>query len=449
MKTYLLFILSLLAIIGLPITFNGQTVWINEFHYENSGNDTIEFIELVVDTLSTTNLENIHITLVNGNDNASYGEISFADFIRTDTIDSFLFLVAEVGSIQNGSPDGIALLYNDKITEFISYEGAFTTSTWGLSTDIMVEESASTPVGYSLQRIGRGDNYPDFSWDTPRKNTKGTLNENQILSRLPYIQFVESKIYLSETDETKNITIEITIENIGQQDVSFSLEIIPRSSSASQDDFNGLSLILNKELNFPSTGNDRDTITVSIRPNDDSIYEGEEILLLRLAGDGFVTENPLSIILSDNENPTIVINEIFFNPPLANSILDPIDDEFIEIANSENNNINISGWTIENKRGTQYTFTDEAVISHNGAIVVFGYSSSESQESPAHIENTNTIALAGSGLSLNNEGDDIKLKNSLGVVIDSVSYSSNPSGASWTRAPRYYWWIYDTQYRRK
>jgi hypothetical protein len=47
------------------------------------------------------------------------------------------------------------------------------------STDIGVAESSTTPVGQSLQLIGTGNKYSDFTWSGPIASTSGAVNANQ------------------------------------------------------------------------------------------------------------------------------------------------------------------------------------------------------------------------------------------------------------------------------
>lgn len=91
----------------------------------------------------------------------------------------------DISDIQNGGPDGIALV-NDlgSVIQFLSYEGSFT-ATSGVaagitSTDIGVAETSSTLAGYSLQLMGIGREYADFSWaPLPVEQTFGEINYRQ------------------------------------------------------------------------------------------------------------------------------------------------------------------------------------------------------------------------------------------------------------------------------
>ena len=77
--------------------------------------------------------------------------------------------------IQNGSPDGVALVSPGGLVEFLSYEGTFTAAggaaTGVTSTDIGVTEVGTEPLGLSLQRNGTG------TWNAPAANTFGSCND--------------------------------------------------------------------------------------------------------------------------------------------------------------------------------------------------------------------------------------------------------------------------------
>jgi hypothetical protein len=78
----------------------------------------------------------------------------------------------------------MALIDNNGIVvQFLSYEGSFVAvgneANGMVSTDIGVSESGTTPVGYSLQLIGAGVNYEDFSWNIEGPESFTTCNPGQ------------------------------------------------------------------------------------------------------------------------------------------------------------------------------------------------------------------------------------------------------------------------------
>lgn len=165
------------------------TVFINEFHYDNNGDDTNEFIEIA--GAAGTDLTGWSIVLYNGSNGTVYGNtINLTGTISDEGNGFGIGAVADFSSngIQNGEPDGIALVdNNDNVVQFLSYEGTFTAvggpADGMTSTDIGVEQGSSTAVDSSLQLQGEGEADSDFSWvAVDGSNTKGSINASQTFS---------------------------------------------------------------------------------------------------------------------------------------------------------------------------------------------------------------------------------------------------------------------------
>ncbi len=69
------------------------------------------------------------------------------------------------------------------LVQFLSYEGPMTATAGPAigetSTDIGVAETATTPVGQSLQLTGEGTTYGDFTWTGPADDSPGSVNTGQ------------------------------------------------------------------------------------------------------------------------------------------------------------------------------------------------------------------------------------------------------------------------------
>ncbi len=183
MKEKLLVFVGLLLICG---TARAQNAWINEFHYDNSGADMGEFVEVIIDDAGSFALSDFTVTLYNGADNSVYGSMHDLDtFTSGDVVSGFTVFSKLISGIQNGSPDGLALSYQGTLIEFLCYEGTFTAS-GGVAdgvtcTDVGVAESGSTPAGFSLQRTGTGSKGSDFTWTGPSDDSPGSVNAGQTL----------------------------------------------------------------------------------------------------------------------------------------------------------------------------------------------------------------------------------------------------------------------------
>jgi uncharacterized protein len=168
---------------------NDSTVWINEFHYDNTGTDAGESIEIAGP--SCTDLTGWSIVLYNGANGQTYGTSLLSGAIP-DQSGGYGTVVVTYPSngIQNGSPDGIALVGPSEVVQFLSYEGTFTATNGPAagqdSTDIGVAQSGSEPVGSSLQLSGSGTTYGDFTWaEIEGSNTSGQPNAGQSFEGVP------------------------------------------------------------------------------------------------------------------------------------------------------------------------------------------------------------------------------------------------------------------------
>lgn len=166
------------------LSLNAQpNIWVNEFHYDNLGGDVGEFIEVVVPS-TFGDLSNVTLTLYNGSNGRVYGSHTLDTFSSGGTSFGFTLYSKNIPGIQNGGPDGFSLDYSGTVIQFLSYEGSFTASEGpanGMtSEDVGVSEPGNTPVGNSLQLVGQGTQYSDFTWSSPAPNTQGQPNNDGV-----------------------------------------------------------------------------------------------------------------------------------------------------------------------------------------------------------------------------------------------------------------------------
>ena len=156
-------------------------VFINELHYDNDGSDVGEAVEIA--GLAGTDLTGWSLVAYNGSGGAPYNTVPLSGTLP-DEGSGFGTLAYGVNGLQNGAPDGVALVGADGVVrQFLSYEGAFTASGGpadGLtSSDIGVSEGSSTPTGFSLQLTGTGGTYDAFTWAGPAAASFGKVNDRQ------------------------------------------------------------------------------------------------------------------------------------------------------------------------------------------------------------------------------------------------------------------------------
>ncbi|MCC9136104.1 DUF5689 domain-containing protein [Pontibacter silvestris] len=179
-------------------------VFINEIHYDNTGTDEGEGVEVA--GLAGTDLTGWQLVPYNGNNGAAYSALTLSGTIP-DQQSGFGTVFFSISGLQNGAPDGVALVDAEgNVLQFISYEGSFAATNGpaaGLtSTDIGIEEGASSPVGFSLQLTGTGSAYEDFTWVADVAATYNTLNNSQVFLPLQDIVFINEIHYDNEGTDT-------------------------------------------------------------------------------------------------------------------------------------------------------------------------------------------------------------------------------------------------------
>ena len=134
------------------------SVWVTEIHYDNVGTDVNEAIE--VEGPAGTDLTGWTIVLYNGNGGVPYDTLELAGTLTNQCNGRGTAWTWALG-LQNGSPDGLALVTpRDSVVEFLTYEGSFT-ATAGPAlgvppTVIPVSQEPAPAIGQSLHRDATG-----------------------------------------------------------------------------------------------------------------------------------------------------------------------------------------------------------------------------------------------------------------------------------------------------
>jgi len=172
------FVIICLALTGQAY---GQSVFINEIHYDNTGTDAGEGVELA--GLAGTDLSGWQLVPYNGSNGTTYSALTLSGTIPNQQA-GYGTVLFPITGLQNGAPDGIALVNTaGSVVQFLSYEGVFVATNGPAagqtSTDIGVTEESSTPANFSLQLTGSGFNYSDFTWSGPIASTANVINIGQ------------------------------------------------------------------------------------------------------------------------------------------------------------------------------------------------------------------------------------------------------------------------------
>lgn len=172
--------LFLWFVLGL-FSASAQAVFINEIHYDNVSADSGEAVELAGE--AGVDLTDWSLMFYRGEDQTAYKTKNLSG-VFPDMQAGFGVLGFSISGIQNGSPDGVALVNADNVvTQFLSYEGSFTAiggpANGLFSTDIGVSEDPPVTVDFSLQLSGTGNTYNDFVWGPAMLASFGTINAGQ------------------------------------------------------------------------------------------------------------------------------------------------------------------------------------------------------------------------------------------------------------------------------
>ncbi len=167
---------------------------INEVEYDESGTDNAEFVEIYNGTSAAVSLSGYSLVFVNGGTNTSYltqslsaaGSLAAGQYLVVGNAS----VAAAAGAlkisfasgndkIQNGAPDGVALISGSTLVDALSYEGSITAAAiTGVGTVSLVEGTAlpasvadSNTATKSLCRYPNGTDNDNASTDWALRTT--------------------------------------------------------------------------------------------------------------------------------------------------------------------------------------------------------------------------------------------------------------------------------------
>ncbi len=375
------------------------TVFINEIHYDNTGTDSGEFIEIAGP--AGTDLSGYSIVLYNGSGGASYRTDALSGTIP-DQNNGFgtVSLTYPVNGIQNGAPDGVALVQGATVIQFLSYEGVFTATNGPangmVSTDIGVTEAGSEPVGLSLQLVGSGSTYSDFTWTTPSAQSPGGVNAGQTFGGVVGATMSIDDVSVVEGDGgTVDATFTVTVTG-SHSGITFDIATVDDTATTADADY-----IAQSQLGVTlAPGTASYTFTVAVMG--DATFEATEqfqVVLSNVFGAGVADNTGLGSITNDDDPPVVasdvVISQVYGGGGNSGA---PLSNDFIELFNRGASPVNLTGWSV------QYTSSGGSgtwqVTPLSGSIAPGGYylvrqaaGATASGSLPAH-DASGTIAMA-------------------------------------------------------
>jgi predicted extracellular nuclease len=403
----------------LTATAFATDVFINEIHYDNDSTDIGEAIEVA--GIAGTDLSTLSLVLYNGSNGTTYNTQKLSGVLPNQQ-SGFGTLFFAISGIQNGAPDGIALVDSDNnVLQFISYEGALTATNGPAngktSINIGVSETSSTPVGHSLQLSGLGTTYEDFTWQAADVSTFGAINTEQSFGDV-MVDLSPTVLSISPANGSTNVATDANIVVNFSEAVVVSawnvINCVNEGSITVTASGEGTSYTLDPDSDFTSA----DNCSFTINTGDVTDLDGESSNYL--AEDVTVNFDVLDTSVIVN----LVINEFHADPDGSISgdangdgTRDSGADEFVEIVNSGETDLDISGWTLSDAAQVRHTFPEGSIVEDGCAVVVFG------GDTPTGIFGGSLVQTASNGsVGLNNGGDTITLSN--GVSTFEVVYGS-------------------------
>ena len=235
----------------------------------------------------------------------------------------------------------------------------------------------------------------------------------------PIVSFETPSSTQLETDAKFNVLVPISFLNY-TEDVTIHVTV-DETSTAEVGDYN----LITSSLTFTKN----ETKHISLDINNDADFDTETIVLNISVSSGTASTaiDKHTLTITDDDLPNIMISEIMYNSIGG-------DDEWIEIVNDSEINVDISDWTIT-YNGNTFTFPTTIINADEFITIAVGSNGDGTFNNEApFIPDFNNITSASS----NNEVKDIKdnnnltnssrtiaLKNKSKTIIDEVTYDKN------------------------
>jgi hypothetical protein len=407
-------------------------LFINEIHYDPAGTDTGERIEIAGP--AGTDLTGWTVVLYNGNGGTSYDTDALRGTIA-DQGNGYGTVVLDYASngIQNGSPDGIALVAPDgSVVQFLSYEGTMTATNGpaaGMtSTDIGVFEE-NAPLTGSLQLEGTGAVGEDFTWVNTSQNTFGQQNSGQTF--LPadgpgYLRIADATVIEGDAGTKAMVfTVSRSGGSAGTATVDYNLNL---TGSASQSDL-APGQTLSGTISF---GVGEFSKTISIGIVGDTVAEPNEtfnVLLANPTGNTFITDGAATGTIRNDDPISLATYEIQGAGHLSEYVGQQVTTTGIVTAVGNN------GYYVQDATGDGNAATSDAIFVATASKAALAIGSAVSVSGTvAEIGSTANLTvttITGSSFTVTSTGCARRPKSSR--TITSPNISPRPTVSTFTR----------------
>jgi hypothetical protein len=408
--------------VGLPM---GNVV-INEIMYGPSGSEP-EWVELYNTTSTDVNLKNWKIS----NHTTTKHTLSSMDAILRPA--SYAVI----------TKDASILDLHPSISPLLLFAPSLPTALFSNSGDAVVLYDARLVVmdslaytrawggldGRSLERIDFGALSTDSTnWGTSNDmegSTPGRPNSIATLTndlRIVRIQAPESTTLALGKDASRSLVA--TIQNVGKEPASgYSVLFYHDANRDSVPEQSELIGMVTPSRSLQR----RDTLLVPLTWKEMPAGLVRIMAVVNYGKDERLSNNTASLEIKIGSSPrAAIINEIMFEPLTGQA-------EWVEVYNPNAFSVDVSEWTLSDMRDASgkanvFSIARSPIQIEPGGYAVISSDSTILSQFPSLQTaqgNPRVIILNRSGLSLNNEGDDIILTDLVGTIIDSLRYSAS------------------------
>ncbi|GAB5555986.1 MAG: hypothetical protein SchgKO_01990 [Schleiferiaceae bacterium] len=425
-----LYFLCYIAFLAMSNSMFGQNQnpWINEFHYDNVGADTLEFVEVVIPQSDSALWATLELSIYNG----STGKVTSTSKVSTwsagDTVNGFAFFFTWI-KIQNG-PEALCLADTGEVYHLLFFESSFTLVSGpalGLVGGVLpVSETNSSPIGQSLGLSGSGSALSHFSWNVLNPSTPGGLNSGQstIGCSIPAIPTLSESL-------SHSLGFVFTPGGSTCSPLYYLAGSTLGFPSIADTAIDSLGLSNTWRGNLQGTGiGFLDTSTSSFSLYD--IPEDSLIYFTLLAVNEYGVGAPLTFTKTRMSYDSLWITEIMYNP--KGGAIDESKREWVELYNASRDTLDLKGWSLHS--GTDsYDFSDSLRYLPPEHFLVVGLSTdtSENGSAPVDLEYS-------SNFRLNNTEDSLFLLDPLYKPHFELRYAAS---TGWPSCPDGYSLVWD------
>ena len=432
----------------------GAQVVINEVDVDQRGLDSAEFVELYDGGAGNTVLDGYVLVLYNGRNDSSYQTFDLSGHV---TNPRGYFVIGNPGVSNVGlevDPGGSGAFQN----------GADAVALYVGSIDAFPNQTAVTPEGLVDALVYGTDDGDDF--ELLDALTPGEIQVNEIdptmgpdysMSRVPdggepfassaYVlqgpspgfsnvvtEALSLRLGASEVEESAGAqAVEVTVARTGSTEFTATVAI-------SLDDFT--EAVAPGEISLPAGQSEAKFFIETV---DDAWADGTQMVEIRVSSPGLMDSSTMLAILDDaSDTLDVVINEVYpddrddANGDEEGALDGPGRDEFVELVNVTDAQIDLSNHTLHDTVAMRHRFPEGTLLEPACAIVVFGGGGVDEGNNPifggARVQKANGADEF--GLGLNNSGDFVRILNPEGVEVAGLRYeATNGDDGSLVRNP--------------